>query len=224
MTPAPGASARGTVETVELTKLQAAGARAVAESKATVPHLYARDEVNVAAWGQALAGDADPVDLVVWAAARALIDVPRLNGAYRDGRFELYSRVNVGIALEIEGGTLVPTIHDAAERSVDAIAAERRELGRRAGAGEITQPDLSGGTFTVAAAPGLRSFAAVVHRGQAGILALGEAVAAPVVRAGDVVPGRVLALTLSCDHRAVGAGDAGRFLGAVRALIERGPG
>ena len=214
------------MEAVEPTKLELATARGVAESKATIPHIYAEAEADVSAWVAARdpAVAAGHRDLVVWAAARALRECPRVNGAYRDGRYELYSRVNVGIAVPGAEGVVVATIHDADGLTPAEIAAAAARLESRAGAGAITQPELSGGTFTVVSpGPGLAALTPIVHRGQAAALGVGDVAARAVVRDGAAAAGHVLRLVLACDHRIVSAHQAAEFLGRVTSLIAEAP-
>ena len=153
---------------------------------------------------------------------RALREFPRLNGAYRDGAFETYSRVNVGVVLDTGEAPVVPTIFDADTKDPAEIAAELERLSARAANGELTSPELAGGTFTVASAAigSVRSLAAVLNQGQAAALAVGAVTDRPLVESGDVVPGRALTATLSCDGRMVAAGEAARFLDRVRELLE----
>jgi pyruvate dehydrogenase E2 component (dihydrolipoamide acetyltransferase) len=221
--------ARGEVDTREPSRLERTAARSVAESKATVPHLYAEAQVEMDGWAELLARpdalELRYVDAVVWAAARALREVPRVNGAYRDGHFELYGRVNVGIAVPADGAFLVPTIADADRLGLAEIAAAARELEAKVREGRITQPELSGGTFTVAkaAGEGLAALVPVVHRGQAAILGMGDVARQPVVRDGRVEPGYAVRLTLACDSRMLSPSDAAAFLGALRALLAAPP-
>jgi pyruvate dehydrogenase E2 component (dihydrolipoamide acetyltransferase) len=206
-------TARGTVERVEPTKAQRAAARRIAESKATAPHLYLEADVRM---------DADAIERIVHAAARALREFPRLNGAYRDGAFETYSRVNVGVVLDAGEAPVVPTIFDADSKDPAEIAAELERLSARAADGELTSPELAGGTFTVASAGigSVRSLAAVLNQGQAAAFAVGAVTHRPLVENGEVVPGRAVTVTLSCDGRMVTAGEAARFLDRVRELLE----
>ena len=125
--------------------------------------------------------------MIVKACALALRDHPRANGSYRDGRFELHSRVNVGVAVasaaeDPTGGALVvPTVFDADTKALGEIARETRALAERVRDGSITPPELSGGTFTVSnlGMYGIASFTAIVNPPQAAILAVGAARAAP---------------------------------------------
>lgn len=219
--------ARGEVTVIEATKLERTVARGVAESKATVPHAYAEADIEMGAWADALAGveGVTHVDVVIWAAARALRECPRVNGAYRDGRFELYSRVNVGFVAPAGEAFLVPTIADADAKPLAAIAAEARELERRAREGSITQPDLSGGTFTVScpAADGLAGHTPVVHRGQAGTLGTGALCPTPLVRDNAVEAGHSMRAVLAYDARILNAQRAAEFLARLAAHLAAPP-
>jgi pyruvate dehydrogenase E2 component (dihydrolipoamide acetyltransferase) len=161
-------------------------------------------------------------DVVVRAAGVALQEHPTLNGAYRDGRFEQYSRVNIGLTVATEGGTAVATVFDVDTKSVAEIAEESRALETAGREGALTAPQLAGGTFTVAdlSAFAVSSYEPVIHGGQAGILALGGVRDAPVVREGDVIAGRVAGVTLACDNRIVDAAQAAGFLTRLRSLVE----
>lgn len=223
---APRPAARGETATTEPTKLERATARGVAESKATVPHLYADAQADMSAWTDALADEgAAARDAVVWAAARALRDRPRLNGAYRDGAFDSHSRVNVGIVVPAGAAFAVPTIFDADAKDPRTIAREASELEQRVADGSITQPELSGGTFSVAAPSrrGFDSLTPIVHRGQAGALGAGELAERPLVRDGAVVAAPSLRLVLACDARLVSPDEAAAFLGLVRDHLTAGP-
>jgi pyruvate dehydrogenase E2 component (dihydrolipoamide acetyltransferase) len=161
-------------------------------------------------------------DFVVKASALALRDFPRANGAYRDGQFELYSRVNVGVAVAGQDALVVPTVFDADQKGLGTIARESRRLAERVRDGKITPPELSGGTFTVSnlGMYGIRRFVAVINPPQAGILAVGELTPRPVVRDGEVVVRAIMELTLSGDHRILYGADAAEFLGRIREYLE----
>ena len=133
-------------------------------------------------------------DMVVKACALALREHPRANGAYRDGRFELYSRVNVGVAVAARDALVVPTVFDADRKGLRQIATESRALARKVRDGQITPPELSGGTFTVSnlGMYGIDSFAAVINPPQAAILAVGAIKERPVVRDGEIVPAHLM--------------------------------
>lgn len=223
-------SARGHTEAVEPSALQRTYARRVAESKATIPHLYLRADVDmgrcveVSTGLRSELGERAPsyADMVVRAAGLALREHPRLNAAYHDARFEFHSRVNVAITVAAQDTLILPVIQDADQHEVTAIAARRAELAERARAGTITRPELSGATFTVASfgEHGVDEFAPAVIHGQGAMLAAGAVREAPLVRNGEVVPGHVMTLTLCCDQRLVQGDEGAAFLRHVRGVLE----
>jgi pyruvate dehydrogenase E2 component (dihydrolipoamide acetyltransferase) len=235
--PTPGVrerpeTAKGSVSYQDLTKLQQTIARRMAESKATAPHFYLSVDVDMSravearARLKAGAAEGEPVpsfnDMVVKACAIALRDHPRANGAYRDGRLELYSRVNVGVAVAGQDALVVPTVFDADQKGLRQIAAESRALAQRVRDGSVTPPELSGGTFTVSNLGmfGIDSFAAVINPPQAGILAVGAIGERPVVRDGEIATAHLMSVTLACDHRILYGADGARFLARIRTLLE----
>ncbi|HWA52732.1 MAG TPA: dihydrolipoamide acetyltransferase family protein [Solirubrobacterales bacterium] len=229
--PAPE-TAKGTVSYEELSKLQSTVSRRMAESKATAPHFYLEAEIDmsrlVAARGEIKAGAAEGSvvpsfnDMVVKACALALREHPRANGAYRDGRFELYSRVNVGVAVAARDALVVPTIFDADQKSLRQIATDARGLAQRVRDGQITPPELSGATFTVSNLGmfGIDSFAAVINPPQAAILAVGAIAERPVIRDGQHTSAHLMRVNLACDHRILYGAPAAEFLARIRALLE----
>jgi len=225
-------TAKGQVTVRELNKLQQVVARRMSESKATAPHFYLQAEIDmsraVAARGaiKAAAKEGEVVpsfnDMVVKACAIALAEHPKANGAYRDGQFELYSRINVGVAVAAEGALVVPTIFDADRKGLRQIAADTRAVAAKVREGTVTPPELSGGTFTVSNLGmfGIDAFAAVINTPQAGILAVGAIVEKPAVRGGEIVAAHLMNVTLACDHRILYGAEGAEFLARVRALLE----
>ncbi len=230
--PAAAETAKGEVTVEEPTRLQSVVARRMAESKATAPHFYLEATIDMSAAveargklkGLAAEGEAVPSfnDMVVKACALALKEHPKANGAYRDGRFELYSRVNVGVAVAGSEALVVPTVFDADKKGLARIAAETKGLAAKVRDGSITPPELSGGTFTVSNLGmfGIRSFSAVINPPQAAILAVGAIEERPVARGGEVATARLMDVTLACDHRILYGAPAAEFLARVRALLE----
>jgi pyruvate dehydrogenase E2 component (dihydrolipoamide acetyltransferase) len=206
--------AKGETTLVEPSAAERTVARRVAESRATIPTL----ELSV---GRPRAGEL-ATGRLLHACALALREHPRANGAYRDGRFELYSRINVGIAVAAENSLVVPTIFDADVKSLGNIASDARALAERVRAGAITPPELSGGTFTVSNLGmfGIDSFTAVINPPQAAILAVGAVNDVPVVNGGQIVPGKRMSMTLCSDHRILYGADAAQFLVRIRQLLE----
>jgi len=230
--PAQTETAKGSVEIIELTKLQQVVSRRMSESKATAPHFYLTTEVDMGAAVAArarikeISGEGEVVpsfnDMVVKACAIALRKFPRANGAYKDGRFELYSRINVGIAVAANDALVVPTIFDADRKGLREIAADARSLAGKVRDGSITPPELSGGTFSVSnlGMYGIKSFGAIVNSPQAGILAVGEIADRPVVKDSQVVPGKLMEMTLSCDHRILYGADGAEFLAEIKRILQ----
>jgi pyruvate dehydrogenase E2 component (dihydrolipoamide acetyltransferase) len=224
------ATAKGQTTVVELTRTQQTIARRMAESKATIPDFTLQMEIDMErcvalrAELKRLSPEEAPTynDMVVKACALALREHPRANGSYRDGRLQLHSRVNVGVAVAAEDALVVPTIFDAELKALGEIARETRALAERVRAGTITPPELSGGTFTVSnlGMYGIRSFTAIVNPPQAAILSVGALEPRPVVHDGEIVARHTMAVTLVCDHRILYGADAARFLARVRELLQ----
>jgi pyruvate dehydrogenase E2 component (dihydrolipoamide acetyltransferase) len=227
-----GETAKGETRVQELNKLQQTIARRMAESKATAPHFYLTIEIDMSKAVAARAalkvsakeGQVVPSfnDMVVKACAIALREFPKANGAYRDGRFEAYSRVNVGVAVAAEESLVVPTIFDADKKGLRQIAEDARSVAAKVRDGSVTPPELSGGTFTVSnlGMYGIDSFEAVINMGQAAILSVGAIREAPAVRDGQLVPAQLMKATIACDHRILYGAEGAEFLARVKALLE----
>jgi pyruvate dehydrogenase E2 component (dihydrolipoamide acetyltransferase) len=227
-------TAKGDVSIRELSRTQQVIARRMAESKATVPEFTIATDVDmegaVELRGQlkavtANSGGAVPSynDMVVKAAGIALREFPRANGSYKDGHWELYSRVNVGVAVAAHEALVVPTVFDADKKSLGEIARDTRALAERVRANAVTPPELSGGTFTVSNLGmfGVTEFSAVINPPQAAILAVGKMEPRAVVRDGEIVARNTLTITLVCDHRILYGADAAEFLARIKALLEQ---
>jgi len=225
-------TAKGETQTRELNKLQQTIARRMAESKATAPHFYLTIEIDMGKAVEARAALKDAAkegevvpsfnDMVVKACAIALREFPKANGAYRDGRFEMYSRVNVGVAVAAEEALVVPTIFDADRKGLRQIAEDARAVAAKVRDSSVTPPELSGGTFTVSNLGmfGIDSFEAVINMGQAAIVSVGAIREAPAVRDGQVVPAQLMKATIACDHRILYGAEGAEFLARVKALLE----
>jgi pyruvate dehydrogenase E2 component (dihydrolipoamide acetyltransferase) len=224
-------TAKGEVRIEDPTRTERVIARRAAESRATVPDIELTVIVDMSAMCAersrlgAAEGSSDTPSLtavIVKAAALALREHPRANGAYRDGKFELYSRVNVGVVMAADDAFLVPTVSDADVKTTVAIDAELEARAASVRAGTITPPELAGATFTVydLGTLGVSSFSPPVLPPQAAILAVGAVRAVPVVRDGDMVAGDEMNLTLACDHRILHGPQAAGFLTRIRSLLE----
>lgn len=225
-------SAKGETQRVELDRAEQTLTRRMAESKATVPHIYLRAtidmsravEVRSAFSAVAAAGEPVPstADLVVKAVALALREHPRANGSYRDGGLELHSRVNIGVAVTTGDSFAVPTIVDADRLSLAEIANESRRLAEEVRSGQATAAALSGGTFTIVDLGrfGVRDFDPVIFGGQAAALGLGEIAERPVVRESGPGKAHLMEVALACDHRILYGAGAATFLADIRRNLE----
>jgi pyruvate dehydrogenase E2 component (dihydrolipoamide acetyltransferase) len=163
-------------------------------------------------------------DFVVKAAAATLREFPRFNASYVDGKVELYSRINVGIAVATDDALLVPVVRDADLKSLVELAEETRALADGARRRNLRPEDFHDGTFTVSNLGmfGVGSFTAIIDPPQVAILAVGGARRAQVEQgAGRIVFSDLMTVTLSCDHRVVYGADGARFLSRLRELLER---
>ena len=221
------------VEVVEPSRMQATIARRMTESKSTVPEFTVTVEARV---GQAVSlrqqlkesvPGADKVtmtDMLVRACALALRKFPEVNTSWVDGKFQRKRAVNIGLAVApSEGmGLLVPVVHDADMKDLIQISIESRQVIERARSGRPHEGDLSGATFSISnlGMYGVDEFVAIINPPEAAILAVGAIKDVPVVEDGRIVPGKVMRMTLSVDHRVFYGATAAQFMAEVRRLIE----
>lgn len=195
----------------------------------TIPHFYLIREVNASrlvTWREKVQNNSVEkityTDLLVKLTAAALRQYPRLNASWIKDSVVLNPDINIGLAVAVEDGLLVPVIHHADQLSLSQIAARRNELVKRAQANKLTLDDLSGGTFTISnlGMYGVDAFNAIVNPPQAAILAVGRIAerVVPVNGQPDVQP--MVTLSLSCDHRAVDGARGAQFLQALADLVE----
>jgi pyruvate dehydrogenase E2 component (dihydrolipoamide acetyltransferase) len=224
--PAPSAPAGGELP---LSRIWSVMAERTAQSWTSAPHFYLLregDAGRLGSWRAAakrtLGRDVSVTDLLVRATAAALRAHPQANAAWADGSIRLNDEVNVGIAVAVEDGLLVPVIHGADRIGLAAIAARREEVVARARDGALLPEDVEGGTFTISNLGmfGVDAFNAVVNPPQAAILAVGRIVERVVAVAGSPAVMPTMALTLSCDHRVVDGARAAQFLDTLATLIE----
>jgi pyruvate dehydrogenase E2 component (dihydrolipoamide acetyltransferase) len=225
------AGAKGEAQVQELTRLQQTVSRRMAESKATAPEFSISltvDMTEAVELRARLKEVADPApsfnDMVVKAAATALTEHPRVNGAYRDGKWELYERVNVGVAVAAQDALVVPTVFDCDRKSLGQIARDARGLADKVRDKTITPPELSGATFTVSNLGmfGIEQFVAIINPPQAAILTVGKLAKQPAVDdSGRIVARDQMQLSLVCDHRILYGADGAQFLARVKELLEQ---
>lgn len=205
-------------------------AQRMVDSRATVPEFHVEVEVDMTAaidLRRQLAEITETPpsfnDIIIKASAVALRRHPRVNGSYGDGGFEFHPMVDIGVAVAVDGGLLVPTVRQADTKTLGAIAHETRELVRRGRDGAITAAELENATFTVSNLGmfGVVRFEAIINAPQAAILSAGAIIQKPVAVNGEVEVRPIMSLTLACDHRIVYGADAAAFLADLRGLLER---
>jgi pyruvate dehydrogenase E2 component (dihydrolipoamide acetyltransferase) len=195
----------------------------------TAPHFYLFREVTVgrlAAWRQQAekqtGGRITYTDVLVKLVAAALARHPAVNASWRDGAITRHAEINIGLAVAVEDGLIVPVIHRADTLGLAAIAARREDVVSRAQGGKLRPADIQGGTFTISNLGmfGVDAFNAIVNPPQAAILAVGRIADRVVALDGQPAVQPTMMLTLSCDHRALDGARAARFLGDLADLIE----
>jgi pyruvate dehydrogenase E2 component (dihydrolipoyllysine-residue acetyltransferase) len=161
-------------------------------------------------------------DLITKVCAAALMRHRAVNALYKGDAIELHPTANIGIAVAIPKGLVVPVIQGCERKTIAEIAAARADVVERARGGKLQQVDLDGGTFTISNLGmfGIERFIAVLNPPQAAILAVGSTEEKPVVVDGEVVARQRMELTLTCDHRAIDGATGARFLGDVKAFLE----
>jgi len=204
-------------------------AERMTQSWTTAPHFYLVREVNVgrlATWRKrakaATGARITYTDLLVRIVAAALAQQPRVNVAWKDGAILPNAAINIGLAVAVEDGLVVPVLHGADTLGLADIAARREDLVARAQAGKLRPADIQGGGFTISnlGMYGVDAFDAIVNPPQAAILAVGRIADRVVAVNGQPVVQPTMVLTLSCDHRALDGARGAQFLSTLADLIE----
>jgi pyruvate dehydrogenase E2 component (dihydrolipoamide acetyltransferase) len=221
------------VELVDPSRMQATIARRMVEAKSTVPEFTVTVEARVdeAVSMRRQLKDSVPgadkvtmTDMLVRACALALRKFPEVNSSWVDGRFQRKRAVNIGLAVAPSQGMglLVPVVHDADAKDLIQISIESRQVIERARSARPNEGDLSGATFSISNLGmfGVDEFVAIINPPEAAILAVGAIKDVPVVEDGRIVPGKVMRMTLTVDHRVFYGATAAQFMAEVRRLIE----
>ena len=230
--PATEAAAAPDVERVELSRMRQAIARVTVDSKRQAPHFYVTADIDM---GKAMelrreVNDALPPegrvsvnDLVVRACAIALGRHPKFNAFFQEDHLQFNNSINIGIAISLESGLIVPGISDCGNKSLAEIAAASKDLIDRANSGSLRNEEYSGTTFSISNLGmfDIDSFSAIIFPPHAAVLAVGTVKKQPVVRDGQLAVGQVMKATLSTDHRVADGAEAARFLVEVKGLLEK---
>jgi pyruvate dehydrogenase E2 component (dihydrolipoamide acetyltransferase) len=232
----PAASAAAATDAAEpvkrerLTSMRSTIARRLSESKRDLPHYRLVADLDMDALATqraarvAAGGRVSINDLLLHAVAAALRQHPRLNAQFTGEELLQFEQVDLAVAVATPGGLVTPIVRNAANQSVQQIAAAVRDLAERARAGKLAREEITGGTFTVSNLGmfGVRQFDAIINPPQVAILAIGAMEERPVVRQGALAVGRVVTVTLSSDHRVVDGADAAAFLATLKAAVTAG--
>ncbi len=204
-------------------------AKRLGESLFTAPHFYLTISVDMdnAMAARASINDVAPVkvsfnDIVIKAVAVALKKHPAVNSSWGGDKIRFNEHTNIGVAMAVEDGLLVPVVRFADGKSLSHISAEVKEYGAKAKAKKLTPADWEGSTFTVSNLGmfGIDEFTSIINSPDGAILSVGAIQAVPVVKNGAVVPGNVMKLTLGCDHRVVDGATGAAFLQTLKQLLE----
>ncbi|WP_017625841.1 dihydrolipoamide acetyltransferase family protein [Nocardiopsis chromatogenes] len=219
-------------EELKVSQMRKTIARRMVESKQQAPHFYLRRTIDAeplkafrAQINEQLADTGVKVsfnDLIVKAAATTLSAHPEVNRSWEDGRLLQHHRVNVGVAVAIDEGLVVPVLHDTDKATLSDISTRTRELAGKARDGKLKPQEMSGGTFSVSNLGmfGIDSFSAVINGPESAILAVGAMKPTPVVHDGEVAVRNTIALELSVDHRAVDGAVGAAFLKDLAEVLE----
>jgi pyruvate dehydrogenase E2 component (dihydrolipoamide acetyltransferase) len=226
---APREGLPGTRE--ELSKMRKTIAHRMAQSKREIPHFYVTIEVdmeeavklkNSLEATELFEEDITYNDIIIKATTHALSRYTRMNASFEDDGVVIYPNINIGMAVAVEDGLIVPVIHQCEQKTLPEIARAAHRLVAKAAHGGFSSEDLSGATFTISnmGMLGVEHFAAVIVPPQAAILAVSTVKEKPVVRNGQVVVGKTMMLTVACDHRVIDGVVGARFLNEVKRFLE----
>jgi pyruvate dehydrogenase E2 component (dihydrolipoamide acetyltransferase) len=226
---APAVQGQESFDEVAVSQMRKAIARRLSESKFTAPHFYVTMSIDMdkAVDARAKLNELSPVkisfnDIVLKAVAVALKQHPPINSSWRGETIRVNHHVHIGVAVAIEDGLIVPVVRFADTKSLSQIAAEVKDLAGRAKAKKLQPAEYEGSTFTISNMGmfGVEEFTAIINAPNSCILAVSAIQQVPVVKNGAVVPGNVMKLTLSCDHRVVDGATGSAFLQTVKNLLE----
>ena len=214
---------------VPLSQMRKTIARRLADSKFSAPHFYVTMEINMdkAIEARKSMNEMSPVkisfnDIVIKAVAAAIRQNPEVNISFLDDKIRKYQHIHIGVAVAVDEGLLVPVVRFADSKSLSQIASEVKELAGMAVEKKLQPHHWEGNTFTISNLGmfGVEEFTAIINPPDACILAIGGIKPTAIVQNGELVPGNVMKVTLSCDHRAVDGATAAAFLKGLKAILE----
>jgi pyruvate dehydrogenase E2 component (dihydrolipoamide acetyltransferase) len=230
--PTPVTVPREDVEVISLTTTQKTMVHRLTEAKQTIPHIYISNEVDMTdvltlrQRFNASAGEGGVKvsinDLLIKACALALEQFPEVNSSYQDSQFLRHKHINIGMAVDIPNGLVVPVVRDANIKGVRSIAQETKALAEKARNNKLTVNDMSGGTFSISnlGMMDVTAFKAIINPPEAAILAVGAIRKVVVLFEDQLALRETIALTISADHRVLGGATCAHFLQEVKHLLQ----
>jgi pyruvate dehydrogenase E2 component (dihydrolipoamide acetyltransferase) len=218
-----------TTEDIPVSQMRKIIAKRLAESKFTAPHFYLTMSIDMdkAVESRAKINETSPVkisfnDFVLKACAVALKQHPKVNSSWMGDYIRRYGYINIGVAVAVEEGLLVPVVRQADMKSLSQIATEVKEFAQKAKDKKLQPQDWEGNTFTISNLGmfGIDDFTAIINPPDACILAIGAIQQVPVVKDGQIRIGNVMKVTMSCDHRVVDGATGSAFLQTLKSLLE----
>lgn len=226
---APSVAGQVSFEDVPVSQMRKVIAKRLAESKFSAPEFYLTMEINMdkAVESRAKLNDISPVkisfnDMVLKACAIALKQHPKVNSSWMGDKIRVNHHVNVGVAVAVEEGLLVPVVRFADLKSLSQIAAEVKDFAKKAKDKKLQPADWEGSTFTISNLGmfGIEEFTAIINPPDSCILAIGAINQVPVVKNGQIAVGNIMKVTLTCDHRVVDGATGAAFLQTLQGLLE----
>jgi len=226
---APIVSGKESFEETPNSQMRKTIARRLAESKFTAPHYYLMLEINMdnAIESRRLINELPDIkvsfnDMVVKASAMALKKHPKVNSQWFEDRTRINHHVNIGVAVAVEDGLLVPVTRFTDQKSMTQIGAEIKDMATRAKSKKLTPAEMEGSTFTVSNLGmfGISEFTSIINQPNSAILSVGAIIEKPVVKNGEIVIGSTMKVTLACDHRTVDGATGSAFLQTLKQFIE----
>jgi pyruvate dehydrogenase E2 component (dihydrolipoamide acetyltransferase) len=213
---------------VAMSKIRQIIAQRLTQSFRDTPHFYvtvSADMTGLVAYRNELKASGAPhtlTDFISQAVVLSLIEFPTVNSSTDGVSTRWHARVNLGLAVSIQGGLVVPVIHNAGALTLLEISAASKRLADKARAGKLTPDEMAGGTFTISnmGMLNVENFSAIINPGEGAILAVASVMPQPVVRGAQVVIRQMMKMTLSVDHRLIDGAQGAQFLNAVKARLE----
>ncbi|WP_205509297.1 pyruvate dehydrogenase complex dihydrolipoamide acetyltransferase [Longitalea arenae] len=226
---APAIAGQESYEEIPVSQMRKVIAKRLSESKFTAPEFYLTMEINMdkAVESRAKLNDISPVkisfnDMVLKACAIALKQHPWVNSSWRGDHIRMNHHVNIGVAVAVPEGLLVPVVRFADQKSLSQIATEVKDYAKKAKDKKLQPSDWEGSTFTISNLGmfGIEEFTAIINQPDSCILAVGAINQVPIVKDGQIKVGNIMKVTLTCDHRVVDGATGAAFLQTLQGLLE----